>query len=75
MKRFSKGEQVRTGLSGRERECLHWLAAGESDASIGARLSISPRTVRFHVERAKGVLKAKNRVHMIALALRANLLD
>lgn len=73
--RRERAETIRSKLSPRERECLRLLAQGESDSSVGARLSISSRTVRFHVDRAKHVLNAKNRVHMIALALRANLLD
>ena len=70
-----RGESVRTKLSVRELECLRLLAQGESNFAIATQLAISARTVRFHVDRAKRVLKAKNRVHMIALALRANLLD
>ena len=51
-------------LTDRERACLRLLADGEADGAIAARLGI-----------AKQVLRAKNRVHMIALALRANMLD
>jgi LuxR family transcriptional regulator, quorum-sensing system regulator BjaR1 len=61
-------------LSEREVLCLYWLAEGELDYAIGIRLSISARTVRFHIDRAKQALGAKSRLHAVALALRANML-
>jgi DNA-binding NarL/FixJ family response regulator len=36
-------------LSGREREILTFLADGESNPAIAARLNLSPKTVRNHV--------------------------
>lgn len=38
-------------LSVREREVMHWLAAGKTDRDIGALLGISPRTVHKHLQR------------------------
>ncbi len=37
-------------LTPREREVLHWVAAGKSDAQIAAILGASPRTVQKHLE-------------------------
>jgi DNA-binding CsgD family transcriptional regulator len=37
-------------LTGRESEVLRWVAAGKSDAQIGAILRISPRTVQKHLQ-------------------------
>lgn len=39
------------GLTKREAEVLHWLAAGKSNKDIGTILAISPRTVEKHLER------------------------
>lgn len=57
-------------LSPREAECLKWAAAGKTDAEIGAILSISPRTTRFHVENAKKKLGVATRIQAVAEALR-----
>jgi DNA-binding CsgD family transcriptional regulator len=37
-------------LTARESEVLEWVAAGKSDAQIGAILNISPRTVGKHLQ-------------------------
>jgi len=61
------------GLTDRQREVLHWLAAGESNKTIGRRLNISPHTVNMHIRavfRALGVhgrVEAVNRLAMLSL--------
>jgi two-component system nitrate/nitrite response regulator NarL len=62
-------------LSDRDRECLRMLADGHKDEHIASHLGIAARTVRFHIDRIKRSFNATSRVHMIALALRANLLS
>ena len=62
-------------LSERERDCMRLLADGLSDERIAERLGIAARTVRFHIDKAKRTLGATSRAHMIAMALRANLLS
>ena len=57
------------GLTVREIQCLRAIAAGQTDSQAGAKLSISPRTVRFHVNNAKTKLKAKTRMQAIAKAM------
>lgn len=54
------------GLSGREREVLHGVAAGKSNKTIALELGISPRTVEVY--RAK--LMAKADVHTLADLMR-----
>jgi DNA-binding CsgD family transcriptional regulator len=56
------------GLTAREREILHWLAAGKSNAEIAAILAIRPRTVHKHLENIFRKLGVENRT---AAALRA----
>jgi DNA-binding CsgD family transcriptional regulator len=53
-------------LSPRESECLHWVSAGKTDFEIGTILSISPRTVRFHVNNAKVKLGVTTRIQAVA---------
>ena len=63
----------RTGapaLTPREREVLVLLADGLSNEAIGERLSISPQTVRTHVQKAMARLGAATRTQAVATALR-----
>jgi DNA-binding CsgD family transcriptional regulator len=53
-------------LSPRESECLHWVSAGKTDLEVGQILSISPRTVRFHINNAKGKLGVTTRIQAVA---------
>lgn len=48
-------------LTAREAEVLRWVAAGKSDAQIGAILRISARTVQKHLEHAYQKLGVENR--------------
>lgn len=58
-------------LTDREREVLALLALGGTNASIAARLHLSPETVRSHTRSARLRLGAKSRSHAIALALQS----
>jgi DNA-binding CsgD family transcriptional regulator/tetratricopeptide (TPR) repeat protein len=63
------------GLTGRELAVLRLVAAGRSNAQIGAELFISPRTAGVHVTNILRKLGVTNRVQAAALAERAGLLD
>jgi RNA polymerase sigma factor (sigma-70 family) len=52
-------------LSPRESEVIHLVAEGLTDKEIGERLSISPKTVSEHVERARSKLGAANRASAV----------
>jgi DNA-binding NarL/FixJ family response regulator len=60
-------------LSGRELEVLTLLANGESNAGVGAALSISENTVLHHVSSIIRKLGAKNRTHAVSIAHRNGL--
>ena len=47
---------------------------GLSEKAIATTLSISPNTVRVHVENIKRRLGAKNKTHAIAMLLTANII-
>lgn len=62
-------------LTQREREVLRLLADGNTNEAIGAELSISPQTVRTHVQKAMEKLGAGTRVQAVATALREELIS
>jgi DNA-binding CsgD family transcriptional regulator len=57
-------------LSPRESECLRWIADGKTDFEVGKILSISPRTVRFHISNAKAKLGVATRIQAVAKRVR-----
>jgi DNA-binding CsgD family transcriptional regulator len=60
--------QAALGLSDRELQVLHELAAGHTNKEIAARLHISPNTVKTHVARVFEKLGAKRRTEAIRWA-------
>jgi DNA-binding CsgD family transcriptional regulator/tetratricopeptide (TPR) repeat protein len=62
------------GLTGRELAVLRLLAAGLTNAEIGAELYISPKTAGVHVSNILRKLGVSGRVQAAALAERAGLL-
>lgn len=56
-------------LTPREREVVRAVAQGATTSEIAGQLFISPTTVDTHVRKAMLRLGAKNRAHLIALAL------
>lgn len=62
-------------LSPRERGVLRLVAAGLSNRQIGETLSISERTVKFHVTAILNKLGADNRAQAVALAAERGLLS
>jgi DNA-binding NarL/FixJ family response regulator len=61
-------------LTKREREVLRLLADGMRNEQVALELSISPHTVRTHVERAMTKLEADTRTQAVARALRESLI-
>jgi LuxR family quorum sensing-dependent transcriptional regulator len=62
-------------LSERELQVLTLLANGKTSGETAAALAISKRTLEDHVRHACEKLKALNRVHAIALASKAGLIN
>ena len=66
--------EIPYGLTGRELAVLRLLAAGRTNAQIGAELYISPKTAGVHVSNILRKLGVSGRVQAAALAERAGLL-
>ncbi|MFC5724635.1 response regulator [Streptomyces gamaensis] len=60
-------------LTGREREVLVHVAGGLSNDEIGGRLSVSPLTVKTHVNRAMAKLGARDRAQLVVIAYESGL--
>jgi DNA-binding NarL/FixJ family response regulator len=66
----------RTGLlSAREHGVLRLVAAGQSNRQIAQTLTISERTVKFHVTAVFNKLGAENRAQAVAIAAERGLLS
>jgi DNA-binding NarL/FixJ family response regulator len=68
------GRDGREALSEREREVLALLVDGLMNKEIARRLSISERTVKFHVASILGKLGVPNRAAAVRVALEQRLL-
>lgn len=68
------GSDYRNKLSFRETECLRWTAMGKSAWDTGQIMSVSERTVKFHLENARAKLKAMNTTHAVSKAISLNLI-
>ncbi len=63
------------GITKREREVLRLLADGMRNEQVARELSISPLTVRTHIEKAMAKLEADTRTQAVANALRMSLIE
>lgn len=66
----SRPEAGLGGLTVREREVLALLVAGLDRSAIGARLFLSPNTVRTHVQNVLRKLEVHSSIEAVGLALR-----
>jgi DNA-binding NarL/FixJ family response regulator len=63
--------ECEASLSGREREILNLLTRGLSNKEIGAKLDLSPLTVRNHLAHVFGKLRVRCRTEAVVAYLRA----
>jgi DNA-binding CsgD family transcriptional regulator len=61
-------------VTAREITVLTALSYGMTVEGAGELIGISPHTVQAHYQKAKRKLRAKNRTHAVALALRQGLI-
>ena len=61
-------------LTARETQVLHLLAQGKSNKEIAAALSITQRTVKFHISSIMGKLGANNRTEAVTIAAQRGLI-
>ncbi len=60
-------------LTERQREVLNLVAQGLSYKEVGARLALSPRTIKYHMAEIMDQLHLSNRAQVLAFAARHNL--
>ena len=63
------------GLTGRERECLLWLARGMRNDQIAERMSIRPVTVALHLANSRRKLGARTREQALVSAVQLGLVE
>ena len=59
----------------RELEVLNLVAEGYTNIQIGETLSISERTVRFHMEKILAKLVVSNRTEAVAVAIQCGWIE
>ena len=62
-------------LTGRQRDCLKWVAAGKSSTDIGIILDISHNTVDEHLANACRRLGVRTRLQAALIAARMGLIE
>ena len=62
-----------TALTDRQRQVLELVAAGLTYKEVGARLNLSPRTIKYHMAEIMAVLHLEHRAQVLAYAGRAGL--
>ena len=72
-RRKAQGNPLVKNLTEREREIVAWVAEGLTNEEIGARLTISPATVRTHVSRCMVKLYARDRAQLVVFAYQSGL--
>ena len=61
-------------LTAREQQVLELVAQGLSAKEVAQEIEIAPRTVERHIENVRLKTRARNRTHMVTLALEARIL-
>jgi len=61
-------------LSDRQKEVLKWAASGKTEWETGTIIGLSARTVKYHLSGAMVCLRAVNKVHAVARAVRLGLI-
>lgn len=69
-----QGSMPDEGLTRRELEIVSHIAKGSANKQIALQLDITEQTVKNHVASVMGKLNAKNRTHIVALAIRQGLI-
>lgn len=62
-------------LTSREKEILQWVKCGKGNWEISSIMSISERTVRFHLMNIYAKLNVNNRTHAISKAIDYHILS
>ena len=68
-------DQQTPALTGREVQILELVALGFSAKEIAQQHDIAPRTVETHLDTMRLKLRARNRTHMVTLAIGLGLLS
>jgi DNA-binding CsgD family transcriptional regulator len=75
MRIVEESRDVRSyGLTPKETQCLQWCKEGKTNWEIGEILSISEKTVEFHLGNAMRKLGAGNRISAVITGIKCGLI-
>ena len=69
-----RSEHTIVSLTGQELECLRWCKEGKTNWEIGEILSISEKTVEFHLSNGMRKLGANNRITAVIKGIKTGLI-
>lgn len=73
--RESISRDVRKSLTCQELECLRWCKEGKTNWEIGEILTISEKTVEFHLGNSMRKLGASNRITAVIIGIKEGLIQ
>jgi len=68
-------DQRITRLTSQELECLRWCKEGKTNWEIGEILTISEKTVEFHLSNSMRKLGASNRITAVIMGIKDGLIS
>jgi DNA-binding CsgD family transcriptional regulator len=69
------GDQRIKQLTSQELECLRWCKEGKTNWEIGEILTISEKTVEFHLSNSMRKLGASNRITAVIVGIKEGLIQ
>lgn len=67
--------ELRDKLTARQRKIITLISQGKTNHQIGKALFISIGVVTYEIEKIITIMRAKNRAHVVALAIRYGVIN
>ncbi len=75
VRRSREAARIASGLTGRERQVLGFVAEGLTTRQVATRMRVSPRTVEAHIRNLYAKLEVRSRMQAVHKAIRLGLIE